>query len=87
MALSLAGDKKGSELSELSEDCFSGHAFHPAQVINCVPGNRLACIVDDSTLCVYNPQLFGLYTPEWRLKNSIYVVQHRPAGVIMCEVV
>ena len=41
--------------------------------------------MDDSTLSAYNPQLLGLYTPEWRLRKSIYVEPNRPAGVIMCE--
>ena len=41
--------------------------------------------MDDSTLSAYNPQLLGLFTPEWRLRKSIYVEQKRPAGVIMCE--
>ena len=47
--------------------------------------NRWACIVDDSTLSTYYPQLLGLYTPKWRLRKSIHVERHRPARVIMCE--
>ena len=41
--------------------------------------------MDDSTLITYNAQPLGLYTPKWRLRKTIYVEQHRPAGVKMCE--
>ena len=82
---------KSWKLDELSQDRvlrdFLSLAiyFTPPRWLNWVPGIRWACIVDDSTLSVYNPQLLGLYTPEWRLRKSIYVEQNRPAGVIMCE--
>ena len=46
-----------------------------------------ACIADDSTLSAYNLLLFWLYTPEWRLRKSILLQCHRPAGVIMCEAI
>ena len=39
----------------------------------------------DSSHSLYNLQSFGLFAPDWRLRKSIYVERHRPAGVIMCE--
>ena len=47
--------------------------------------NVNAMIVSIIVSVEYNPQLLGLYTPEWRLRMSIDVERHRPAWVIMCE--
>ena len=65
---------------------FSGQSYkrfvlwlriHPTQVINWVPSISWACIVDESTLNAYNPQL----------RKSIYnyVDWHMVVRVIMCE--
>ena len=43
----------------------SGQAFHSTQVITFGTWYKVS-ILDYSTLSTYNPQLLGLYTPEWR---------------------